>query len=373
MQPVTIFDHNPDLLILYMLFIMGILLIGTFPQIKSNTAYSLSMLWTYVLSFAMILFPIQCQDFAHMVYSFTTNSGISHYEKVYVDLWEWWPNTIIHRCVIFGGALTILFISFRILKLNRKFASFIFVITLLFYFGAYRNYLGLTMMFLGIIIILNNKKVLSNLSSIIIGIILILLSLEFHKSMLLYVLLLLPTFINFDKKTIITSILAFPFIYGSIFILGGWFATTIGNADMAELADVYSSLVRETTIMKTITEWIVHISYMYLMYIVWKSYLKNPKVLTKPIAFLLKYSYILYYLGFCFYGQNTGGWLYSRFIEAGNMSFVFVIIYYFYSYPRTRYVKFAFSGFIFYIIYNMLYISTYARSVYENIFNNIIL
>ena len=125
--------------------------------------------------------------------------------------------------------------------------------------------------------------------------------------------------------------------------------------------------------MKTINEILKQTAYLYLLFLVMKAYNKKRIIFPHAIKFLMRYAFILIYIGFLFYGQGNGGWLFERLVWTGEIAEMFVIMWFFYIYPRRKPVKIAFGILIYQILYQMLYICTYASQNYIERFNTITL
>ena len=120
--------------------------------------------------------------------------------------------------------------------------------------------------------------------------------------------------------------------------------------------------ILNTTFMQSLNSIIRYASYLYLLYIVVRESSKKTIIMPSVFKYLTRYSFLLIYLGSLFLGQVTGGWLFIRFTGAGELAFMFVMMYFFYRYPRTKGVKLAFAGLTYFILYNIAYITYYNAS-----------
>lgn len=341
----TIFNHNGDLLILYMLLVTTIAFIAVWPQFSGNKNYGLNLLGLGILTFFMALLPIQCGDFVYYGRILQSGMGLSHLEDFYLYLWDIAQDYLLWRFIVWGACTILLILSIKRLGLNPYFSSFIFIITEFYYFGTMRNMLGYMVLFYSIIIIFCPYSNKFKVFSWIFGALGIYASIFLHRSMYLYILLLVPALIPFGKRFIKISILFFPILYGFVFIMAKYFLIYWGAGDDdLNSAEFYVNGSMETTFMQTVNNIIRYSSYVYLLYIVIKE--DSKRTVTLPYIFKLftRFSFILIYLGSLFMGQETGGWLFLRFTGAGELLFMFVIMYFFYRYPRTRGVKIAFAG-----------------------------
>lgn len=346
---------------LYMIVIMMTAIIGTIPQFKQNSKKGLGLKAIFYLTFAMSIIPYQSADFIYTGNTLQTGIGLNHYEDFFIWLYETTNNYLVWRIVVYGSSTILLFITIKSLNLNGQFAAFVFVITQMFMFGALRNMLGLMLMFLGVVLLFKPATKSQKIFLIILSAVMLYYCTFLHKSMTMYVLMLVPALYPFGKKLTRISLFAFPILYGSIFFLSNYFIMTF-LPEMADSAIYYTDTERETTFMKTLNEVLKHGAYVYLLYIILK-YQSSDKFKTPlVIKFLTRYAFILMYIGFLFWGQANGGWLYERLVWTGEISLMFVIMWFFYIYPRTIGVKIAFGILIYQILYLMLYMCTYASA-----------
>lgn len=366
----TIFNHNGELLLAYMGVILTIAIISVLPQYNANSNRGLNLWGLAILTFLMSLMPIQSGDFVYYALIFKTKVNITHFEDFYIDLWTWNPDYIGWRAVVWGATVILLIATILLLRINNKFACFIFVITQFFYLGAYRNMFGFMMMFFSIAILFRGLEftdVGKQFLSLVIGIVGLYLCTYLHKSMPMYVAFLILALIPFGMRLIKAALCAFPIVYSSIFFLSKWFVGWFLDEDMQNHSEAYTDSVREITFMQTIIDLVCQASYLLLFYIIQTTISKYKKRIPSVITFFTRYAFVLMYLGFLFYGQTTGGWLYSRFVTAGELSLMFVMMYILYFLPRTRPIKVAFGGLIFVLIYRMLYVFYGADKFIERI------
>lgn len=358
---------------LYMVIIMTIALFGVCNQFKRNSSRGLKLKGTIFLAFLLAMFPIQSGDFVYSTLILQKGHNFQHLELFYQALWLLCRDIVVWRFVVFGGAILLLALTIQLLHVNHRFACFIFVITEMFMFGAMRNTFGLMLMFFSVALLFIPGDFLKKTFFILLASIGLFGCTFLHRSMWLYVGLLPLALIPFGKRTVKWSLFIFPFFYSSIFIFAQWFLNTFTDAETQQHASYYTDSEMATTLVKTINDIIKQICYIYLMSIAIKNLLNDKNKSPLVFKFFMRYSFILVYIGFLFYGQTTAGWLYSRFVGAGEMTFMFVMMYFFYTYPRKKGVKLAFAGLIYYIIYQILYITTYASGNYIERFNSITL
>lgn len=354
----------------YMLIIMLTAIIGVSPQFSRNSKQGFGLFAIGILTFLMALVPFQSADFIHVAYSFQKNILIYHFEDIYIWIYNLDQSIWLWRILVFGPTTLLLIWIIKLLGVNSKFASFIFVITQMFMFGALRNMFGLMLMFFSIATIFYKARAHKRLFWILLGVLGLFGCTFLHRSMILYVMLLGIALIPFETKTVKISLVVFPFLYGSIFILSNWFIMTF-LPEMAEHAEYYTGEERGTTLMKTINEVLKHGAYLYLLFIIYRTYGNSSVNFPIAIKFLLRYAFVLIYLGFLFCGQGTGGWLFERFVWTGDIALMFVMMWFFYIYPRTFGVKVCFGILIYQILYQMMYICTRANDQFVERYNTI--
>lgn len=367
----TIFNHNAPLLMGCMVVVMLVALIGVSPQFANNREGGLGFVPISLLTLFTSIFAIQSGDFVYTTYILQTGHNFGHLEQFYQNLWEFKQSILFWRFVVFGGSLLLLLSIIRLLNVDIKFACFIFVITQMFYFGQMRNMLGFMVLFFSIVILFRFGMQKCYFIGVVISLIGFWISTFLHKSMWMYLLFLIPAIIPFRKRFFKISLFAFPILYFFVFALSKLFITTFAPANAEYIINYYVGAERDTTIMQILKNAVMQFSYLYLLYLILKDYCQAPEEFPPVMKFLTRYAYLLIYLGFLFYGQRTGGWLYERFVGAGEIALMFVMMWYFYLYPRTRGVRLAFSGLIFCILYQMLYICTRASTMFVDRFNMI--
>lgn len=355
-----------------MVVVMSTALLGVSPQLSRNSNRGYGLVPISLLTLFTSIFAIQSGDFVYTALHFQTGRGLHHFEQFYIDLWNFNKDILFWRIVVFGSSVLLLISTIKNLNVNIKFACFIFVITKMFYFGQMRNMFGFMVEFFCIAILFNNESNRPLLVRISIAVIGIWLSTFLHRSMWMYCILLIPAyFLPLNKKCLYATFIAFPILYASIFSMSYWFLGAFGDSEIQSHALYYTDTVRESTLMKTLIDILMQTCYIFLLSRILISYNKGNLIFPPVMLFLTRYAYLLMYIGLLFYGQGTGGWLYERFIQAGEISLMFVMMWFFYLYPRTKGVKLAFLGLIFCILYQMLYICAYANNSFINRFNTI--
>jgi len=357
----TIFHHNGELLVVYMLVLTALALWFIFPEFfRNRRTPRLCMLWLGVLTFFMALLPIQSGDFSYYGMIFKTGRYAWHMEDFYKWLWDIvGKDYLIWRSIVWGASTILLLLSIKRLKVNTYFAAFIFIITQWFYFGTMRNMLGYMAMFYGVIIVLSRGNVLRKTPELIVGALLIFASIFLHRSMFAYVAFLTLALIPFGRRTMTAGLFAFPFLYASVYALSKYVLLFIGADDEAMThAEGYLRSEIVSTTMQNFNSAIAFLSYAYLIWLIIRNKANDGNEIEIPVVyrFLTRYAYIMMYAGALFFMQAEGGWMFVRLAGCGEVALMFVLMYFFYNYPRTRGVKIAFGVQIYIIAFNVAYI-----------------
>ena len=145
----------------------------------------------------------------------TTNITAIHLESFYLSLIEFLPEDYnLWRFAVWGLSTIVTILIFKKLNLNPQFTTLIFTLVLMQYFAAPRNTLGYMVLYFGVAWLLYSKP--KSLVSMVVGIVIICCSTLFHKSMILYIFLIIISLIPIKKIHIITALFLFPILYVSI-------------------------------------------------------------------------------------------------------------------------------------------------------------
>ena len=175
-------------------------------------------------------------DFIHYweAYEEITRSHLAdgHMEPFYIWLINNLPcNYFLWRFIVWGSAFLITILSFRFLDLHPSFSTLVFTLILALYFPNPRQSLGCVILYFGFINIMNDNSI--RLEKLILGLFLFFISIYFHKSIFLFIGILLFSSLPFfhNKYFYIFSLLAFPFLYSTIYYLSGEFVTMFATSD----------------------------------------------------------------------------------------------------------------------------------------------
>lgn len=163
---------------------------------------------------------------------FASHAADGHMESIYIWLINnLHQNYFFWRFIVWGSALLLTAMSFWRLELPAYFSTLIFALVLAFYFPNPRQTLGWSILYLGFSNIMNNNS--SRIIETIIGLILILISIYFHKSIFLFIGILFFASIPFfhNKYFYIISLLVFPLLYNLVYYLSSEFVTMFATSD----------------------------------------------------------------------------------------------------------------------------------------------
>lgn len=320
----------------YFMFIIIVSLFGTFPFVTGDY-HSYEIYYQAYISVSKI--KLGMEDFYYWL--------IDILPKDY-SLW---------RLTVWGTATIVYALIIKRLELSIKFAALMFCLMLLFYFSALRNSLGYVVLYLSItyIIFPHNNKVLW----ILIGILGIVVSYFLHKSMFMYILLILFALLPLGKKCYVTSFIAFPIIYPLVYYYASLILVeAIANTDTIESGIRYLDsdfIDRGLNILGYLKTIIWRFPVLILMiYSIRNVFFKNEYI---PYGYkvLLNYSYILVYISCLFMGQQVSVFITDRFYDAATFTLAIFYTYYLSTKPRTKFIKFCIYAMVFANIYNFGY------------------
>lgn len=352
----TIFNHNFPLCFLYTTLVFFIPVLGSYRQFFHNSNRGIGLKWTAFFAFLSGLISIQCGDFFYYALILQRNMGMTHLEEFYRWLWKVTRNYLEWRAIVWGSATALYFLMINRLPVNKKFASFMFIISQLFYWGNMRNMLGFTALFAGISLVLYPPQGAKRIYGIVLGLALMFSCYFLHRSMLMYTAaMVVAAIIPWNAVILRISYAAFPFLYTAVYFAAQFFLLNFGDDELQKAGSVYiKSGNLGGTFMQTVNTFVVYGSYAYLAIISFHYSFKNYM----PIIFrtILKYSYIMLYVGFLFFGQSVSESFGHRLLNAGGLGVTIVGAYTLYRMPRTTSIKLALFALLYFGIYNWLYL-----------------
>ena len=134
----------------------------------------------------------------------------------------------------------------------------------------------------------------------------------------------------FNNKTFKVSLIAFPILYSLIMVATSYLLSLdfiLSNTE--QLAQGYMAKSKADVNYLGLLFNVLHASgQLLILYLSIRYILKNKEFTHKSIITLLKYGYILVYISFLFYGQESSSFISSRFLHASTFPLVIVYSYY---------------------------------------------
>lgn len=352
----TIFNHNFPLCFLYTTLVFFIPVIGSYRQFFRNTNRGIGMKWTAFFAFLSGLICVQCGDFFYYALILQRNVGMTHLEEFYRWLWKITRNYLEWRALVWGASTLLFFLMVNRLPVNKKFACFMFIIAQLFYWGNMRNMLGFTALFMGTSLVLYPLQGVKRVYGFVLGLALVFSCYFLHRSMIMYAsAMVVAAIIPWNALILRISYAAFPFLYTAVYFAAQFFLLNFGDDDLQKAGSAYIKAGNlGGTFLQTVNTFIVYGAYAYIVIISFHYSFKNRM----PIFFqtMLKYSYIMLYVGFLFFGQTISESFGHRLLNAGGLGATVVAMYTLYRMPRTRSIKLALLALLYFGLYNWLYL-----------------
>lgn len=339
------FIQSVDLLLIYLAMFLVLLIIAK-PLKSLNNIRTISGNVTNTEKNVFFIFYSLCLIFAFDSEDFYSYAQAFYFQRQYVNVeymgWEsifnWFANItdnyVLWRATIWGLAVLITCWTAVILKLNNR--GFLLAVAL-FGFGLdvyTRGIIGHTMLVLGAILFIDKK---SNTLMKIIGLAIVCVSYYFHKSMYVNIIFAVLALFPFGKKTIVASLIAFPFLttiatYLIDGIASGQLDIALGEGvgGVEDRSTLYASSERMelnfygqiAKIIQIVPEYLT-LFYLYYKVIVQKIFDKDNK--EKVYTYLFRLTYVAIYIASLFYFVETSSWIYERFKYMGFFPLVFVL------------------------------------------------
>ena len=248
-----------------------------------------------------------------------------HVEDVYFWLIKELPhNYILWRFCIWGGATILMIWSAKKLKLKSN--TFCFIATILFItrLTVSRGGLGIALLvFCSIILIQSYEK--RRIIPIVIAVLGIIFSTYLHSSMFIFIFcMMLALILPFNKKIILVSLLLFPILYISVMQLLGPMASYLSLNE--EQASFISNYTDSEKLITNMLGWIPIIiektAFILLIILLSKKIIYENIPQTSAHRLMFKFSYILLYLSFLFFEQETSSWISNRTLHAASFGLV---------------------------------------------------
>ena len=275
-----------------------------------------------------------------------------HLEEYYFWLMDILPqNYFVWRFVVWAPAVFLWVIMVKHLKQNPHLAFLFLMLVPLYNFVGARQQMGFSCLYLGIALMLykneNTFKLKAFSSNWIIGAIFILSSLIFHKSMLLYVSVFLAALIPFKRKTILITLILYPFLWISLDFFVDYFVLNVMSMNEQGMEHTMNFLKESERIDVTIFGWIRTVIdktpiWIFLSVLIYGFFFKGKQKEHIPYVqqVLLRMTYMLIYAYALFLGKDVSVFLAPRFWDAALLPMAIVLTYYFYGKARTKLFNF---------------------------------
>lgn len=262
----------------------------------------------------------------YRVYKIMASDGVrAGVENFYFWLVNVLPKSfLLWRMAIWGTASIFMIWSAKLLNLNSN--VFWLMVPLLFLNQLHvtRGCLGIALMvFSSIVFIQAQEK--GNYLVCLIAILGIYASSFLHKSMIIFIVLLLIAYvIPMNKKTFVSLLILFPVLYFlalKVFVNFSFLENL--NEEQAYLITKYqSSTKKEANIFGILSNVFEKGSLILLLLIMTKKILYDKIQCSKSQFFIYKYSFFMIYVSFLFFGQQISNWISIRTLHAGSFAFV---------------------------------------------------
>lgn len=279
------------------------------------------------------------------------------------DVYYWFikvlpPNYYVWRCVVWGIATILMIATIKRLQIECRTSICVMALFYVMTLSIMRGNLGISILFYGFSFwVRPTRRVLV---SYLFGLLLICASWFFHRSMFVSILPLLLTGFTIKRKVVWLSLMAFPFLVSYVTELLVWIIA--GNADMLE-EDVTSKMMgyagAESAKLNMYGMMFRTLQYIpivgSLIYITRKVVFQEYR-LPKHIYPFFVYWYVMTYISFLFFFQETSNWLFIRFMMMSYLPMVIVLSYY-YSQNRTnKWMRLFLLLQLIYCVYRLTYV-----------------
>ena len=284
----------------------------------------------------------------------------SHLEPIYEYFIELSSrNYFIWRFFVWTIASAIWVNVLRILKQDVDFSALIFLLIVFYHFVGARQSIGFGLLFWGLTKIVNRSK--NRVWEIIIGVIIMLISLCFHKTMIVYLLIIVFACIPFRKWGIIATLILFPIVYKYLDVFLEYYMAYLGtySEDASEVFNRYlESDLRAVSNFNGILRLFIERTpiILLLIYSINNVFFKKRRL---PVYYeiLLRMSYIMIYMSFLFIGKEVSAYISPRMWDASLYPLTLFMAYYLYPVRKknkvTIFLMLLFVFFLFIVTYNI--------------------
>ena len=328
-------------LLLISIFVYIVSIFVAKPQITYNNPQRNNVKKGTIAFFILLMinsvFAFWAEDTYHSWEGFIVANQYQSFEVLGYEQYYNWLATAVgndyflwRACIWIPACLFMYWSAKRLDLLNRNF------LVAMLLFGSLLSYtrgmLGHTMLVFGAVLFMDKKN---NTLTKIVGLAIVCVSYYFHKSMYVNIIFAVLALFPFGKKTIVASLIAFPFLtIVATYLIDGIVSEQVdmalgegvgGVGDRtllyaSEERGAFSMLRRIDLIIKIVPEYLT-LFYLCNKVMVQKIFEKKDKV----FVYLFRLAYVAFYIASLFYFVDTTFGIYDRFKYMGFFSMVFVL------------------------------------------------
>lgn len=344
------------------IFLWSLLVIINVTPLKPAAPRVTVSYWpSIVLVILFAVFGYITGDYFNYITIYESSShynAVFHVERIYAFLMEVSNGSYtLWRFLIWFPAILLYGWIIKRLKLDVNVALLFFAILPMFYFCSHRQYLGMAIMYSGLVLFYTSNK--HSYVSKLLAVLVFVLSAFFHRSMPLYMLLTLIALLPFNKVSYVLMAVLFPLIYNYLDLILE-FITSIGGSSTI---DLFSKNYIESDFRVDITIWgivgnLVNQlpTYLLLIYAIYQTTFKKGNRVSPVAKIFLQIAVLEVYLSLLFTGQDVSAFLAPRFREYSLLPLSIFYGIYFTSRPIKRYVRI----FIYMMLFADLYMLSYS-------------
>ena len=320
--------------------------------------------WYFIIVFILSVFGGLDWDYYNteiQIVDFYKHGLTRHLETVYFLIADILPNYIVWRMFVWGLGILIMINTLKRLNTLDQFTCIFLTIFYIFSFYKLRGSLGIAILFWGFSFICCSAKYKRRC---ILGIMLMLISFFFHKSMVLTLafMALLPI-IPLKKSTLIISLISYPLLVTGISFFLIYFLSNQFNISNDELelamkggALYLSKEAAETTLVGKISNILSYGPIYLALFISFKYFFRAEKHTPPYIKYLLWFWYFATFFASLFIFIDASSWIYIRVLTMAYFPMCIVLGFIYRKTKPTLLMKIALviatSSFIFNLFYN---------------------
>ena len=333
--------------------VLYILMLVRYKNIFQQTErYTNTYEWLviYILLVLSSVFAFESHDTYHYMegYELSKVDG-GYYEDIYRYFAQITNNYFEWRFFIWGLASVFILLAAYILRLAFAYLGFVIPVFFLTQFVITRGALGFSFLMFTTICFtsyLSKGKGLKNIILLALSFVGMIYSMNLHRSIVIYLVLLpLSVLIPIKKITLKTSLILFPLFYVSaVYLLNTFSGLEVLN-DRQEFIQGYAAVEEiNLSLNGFIRVYIERLPWYIFGFIM--IYRMSSET-NRPIRVLCKYSFLLLYISAITFRQEAiGPWLSTRTIHAASFPLLFCATYYLKNYKLERWTKISIALFI---------------------------